>query len=131
MADEAISPTGDPARLGQVRLETPGPLTVRERATLRIVHTVGHHGLEDRGPMELVMRFPADGGAWQTDDPGAPNFVSVGASRPCVFRTKFEAFGHARPWFKVFTAQVLGGCLAEGDTVTFTLALRLQTFCED
>lgn len=131
MADEALSPTGDRSRLGSVRLEPPGPFTVRERATLRVDHVVGHHGLDDRGAVKIVMRFPADGGAWQTEDPTAPNFVTVAASRPCTFRTRFEAFGHARPWFKVFTAQVLGGCLAEGDTVTFTLALRLQTFCED
>jgi hypothetical protein len=139
MVDGPVAPSDDPARLGSVTLDTAGPFTVGEHVTMRLVHTVGHHGMDDRGAMKIVMRFPADGGAWQTEDPEAPNFVSVLASQPCRFRSKYEAFGNARPWFKVLTVQVVGGCLAEGDTVTITLGdrsggspgLRLQTFVED
>lgn len=130
-ADAPVSPTGDPGRLGSVRLEPSGPLEVRSMAVLRLVYTVGHHGLDDRGAFKVVMRFPADGGAWQLENPSEPNHVKIEASRPCDFRARFEAFGNARPWFKALTVQVVGGCLREGDTVTLTLSIRLQTFCED
>ncbi len=137
--DTPVSPTDDPRRLGQVRLDPPGPFTVRESVELRLTYTVGHHGLDDRGAFKVVMRFPSDGGAWQTDDPKAPNYVTAVASRSCGFRMKYEAFGHARPWFKVLTVQVVGGCLRDGDEVVLTLGdrsqgsegMRLQTFCED
>ncbi|HHO52976.1 MAG TPA: DUF3604 domain-containing protein [Deltaproteobacteria bacterium] len=130
-ADAAVSPTGDPRRLGSVRLEPGGPLEVRSDAVLRLTYTVGHHGLDDRGAFKVVMRFPADGGAWQLENPSEPNHVQITASRPCAFRARFEAYGNARPWFKALTVQVVEGCLREGDTVTLTLSIRLQTFCEE
>ena len=138
MVDAPVAPSDDPARLGTVTLSPPGPFTVGEHVTLRLVHTVGHHGMDDRGSLKIAMRFPADGGAWQTEDPAAPNYVRIEASRPCRFRSKFEAFGNARPWFKAFTVQVVGGCLTAGDTITITVGDRsggspgmaLQTFVE-
>ncbi len=116
-----------------------GPFPVREHVTLKLVYTVGQHGLDDRGAFKIVMRFPTDGGDWQLTDPSARNFVRLEASAPCRLHGTFAAFGDARPWFKVLHVQVRGGCLAPGDTVTLTLGdtsgggpgLRLQTFCED
>ncbi|MBX2798347.1 MAG: hypothetical protein KTR31_11775 [Myxococcales bacterium] len=130
-ADAPVSPASDAAHLGSVRLEPGGPFEVRSTQRLTLIYTVGHHGLDDRGAMKVAMRFPADGGAWQLENPSAPNHVTVSASRDCDFRCRFEAFGNARPWFKALTAQVVGGCLRPGDTVTFTLSITLQTFCED
>ena len=62
--DSPASPTADPRRLGSVRLEPAGPFTVREVVDLRLVYTVGHHGLDDRGAFKVVMRFPGDGGEY-------------------------------------------------------------------
>ncbi len=130
--DSPATPTADPRRLGSVSMTPAGPFTVRQVLDLRLVYTVGHHGLDDRGALKVVMRFPGDGGDWQTHDPDGLNFVTVEASRPCGFRVAYEAFGDARPWFKVLSARVVGGCLSEGDTVTITVhRLRLQTFAED
>jgi len=131
-ADSSLSPTDDPRKLGAVRMDPPGPFTVRQSVDLRITYTIGHHGLDDRGAVKIVMRFPADGGGWQTDTPDAPNFVRAQASAPCRFRIDYAAFGHARPWFKVLTVQVIGGCLRENDTLTISVdGLRLQTFSEE
>jgi len=137
--DTTARPSEDPARLGSVSLSPTGPFQVRDHVTLRLVYTVGAHGLDDRGAFKLVLRFPSDGGAWQFDDPAARNHVLLEASSPCTLSGSFSAFGDARPWFKVMHVQVRGGCLAPGDTVTVTLGntagggpgMRLQTFCED
>ena len=109
--DSAATPSLDPARLGSVVATADGPLRAWGWATLRIRYTVGHHGLDDRGGLKIVLRFPYDGGEWQVDDPVAPNFVRVTASRPCGLRAEYKAFGDARPWFRVFRLQVVGGCL--------------------
>ena len=137
--DTPVSPTDDPRRLGSVTLSPPGPFRCREHVELKLVYTVGHHGLDDRGAIQIVMRFPSDGGPWQFDRPAERNHVTATARRPCGFRMTYEAFGHARPWFKVLKLQVVEGCLREGDQVVITLGdrsgggpgLRLQTFCED
>ena len=137
--DTTARPSDDPGLLGSVTLSPSGPVEVRDHVTLRLVYTVGRHGLDDRGAFKVVLRFPADGGAWQFDDPAGRNFVKLEASAPCQLHGTFSAFGDARPWFKVMHVQVRGGCLAPGDTVTITLGdtsgggpgLRLQTFCED
>ncbi len=137
--DTTARPSDDPALLGSVTLSPSGPFQIRDHVSLRLVYTVGRHGLDDRGAFKVVLRFPSDGGAWQFDDPAARNFVKLEASAPCHLHGTFSAFGDARPWFKVMHVQVRGGCLAPGDTVTITLGdtsgggpgLRLQTFCED
>lgn len=137
--DTTASPSDDPALLGSVALSPTGPFEIRDHVTLRLIYTVGRHGLDDRGAFKIVLRFPADGGAWQFDDPTARNYVKLEASSPCHLHGTFSAFGDARPWFKVMHVQVRGGCLAPGDTVTVTLGdtagggpgMRLQTFCED
>ncbi len=137
--DSPATPSLDPARLGRVEAQADGPLHAWGFTTIRLRYTVGHHGLDDRGGLKIVMRFPYDGGDWQVEDPAAPNFVRIEASRPCLFRSEYKAFGDARPWFRVFRLQLTGGCLGEGDTVDIVLGergggspgLRVQSFCED
>lgn len=138
--DTEAQPSADPSDLGSVRLLGPPTLTVREHATLQLVYTVGRFGLDDRGAMRIVMRFAWDGGSWQSEDPTAPNYVTVRAEPPrCTFRSKFEPYGAARPWFRSWSCQVLGGCLVQGDQVIITIGdtsqgspgLRAQTFAED
>lgn len=137
--DSEASPCSDPAALGSVYLEGPPILTVREHTTLRLVYTVGRFGLDDRGYLQVMMRFAGDGGAWQFEDPSARNYVTVRAEPDtCQFRSRFEPYGGERPWFKRWQSQVVGGCLSEGDRVILTLGdtsagspgLRLQTFAE-
>lgn len=137
--DDPATPSLDPARLGRVEATADGPLHAWGHTTLRLRYVVGHHGLDDRGGLKIVMRFPYDGGDWQVTDPRAENFVRIQASRPCHFRSEYKAFGDARPWFRVFRMQVTGGSLGEGDTVEIVLGdrsggspgLRVQSFCED
>lgn len=137
--DSPATPSLDPARLGRMEATADEPLHAWGYSTLRLRYTVGHHGLDDRGGLKIVLRFPYDGGEWQVDDPRAPNFVRVTASRPCGFRAEYKAFGDARPWFRVFRLQVTGGCLGEGDTVDLVIGdrsggspgMRVQSFCED
>ena len=137
--DSAATPSLDPTRLGSVSTTADAPLTAWSHTTLRLRYVVGHHGLDDRGGLKVVLRFPYDGGDWQVTDPTAPNHVRVTASRPCGFRAEYRAFGDARPWFRVFKVQVTGGCLAEGDTVDLVIGdtsagssgMRVQSFCED
>lgn len=137
--DSPATPSADPARLGRVEATADGPLVAWGFGTVHIRYVVGHHGLDDRGGLKIVLRFPYDGGDWQVTHPEAANHVRVSASRPCAFRCQYESFGDARPWFRVFKVQVTGGCLAEGDHVDLILGdrrgggpgMRIQSFCED
>ena len=137
--DSPATPSLDPTRLGRVSATADAPLTAWGHTTLRLRYVVGHHGLDDRGGLKIVLRFPYDGGDWPVTDPTATNYVRVTASRPCGFRSEYKAFGDARPWFRVFKLQVTGGCLAEGDTVELVIGdtsagspgMRVQSFCED
>lgn len=136
--DSPARPSPEPERLGRVEAWAEGPLRVWGHTTIHLRHHVGHHGLDDRGGLKIVLRFPYDGGDWQVREPRAENFVRLRASRPCAFRCDYQSFGDARPWFRVFRVQVTGGCLAEGDTIDIVLGdrsegspgLRVQSFCE-
>jgi len=133
------SPTDRPERLGSARLSPEGPFKARAFAAFALTYTVGHHGVDDRGAMKLVFRFPADWGELQFSDPKAANYVSVESSRGSDFRLRYEGFGGSRPWFKELIIKVVGGCLREGDEVVIRLGddrqgspgLKLQTFCEE
>ena len=133
--DSPASPAADPAHLGAVTLHPTAPQRARSHVTLTLRYTVGRHGVDDRGGMKILMRFPADGGDWQFTDPTAANFVTVTSAARCDFQCVYEAFGDARPWFRVLRIRVVGGCIRQGEVVTITLGdggpgLRLQTFCE-
>lgn len=123
---------------GSVCFSPTGSYEVRSFQCFTLTYTVGEFGLDDTGAIKIVQRFANDGGRWQFDDPGAPNYVTASASKDVHLELYWEPYGHQRPWDRALRINVSGGYLAKGDTISVVLGdrsegspgLHLQTFCE-
>ena len=140
----APCPTRTPKELGQVQLESvwhapSGRPEVWSWATHTLTFTAGELGIDDNGHLKIAMRWTADGGRLQMDDPSAANYVSATTSGAASLELSFEGEGHTRPFDKALTIAIRGGFLHPGETVTITLGdtnagsngMRLQSFAED
>jgi len=135
----AVQPGEDPVLYGHVDFEPKGRFPVRSYQTFRLTYTVGRYGLDDTGAIRVAFRMHGDGGALQTTDPAAPNYVTASTSSGVPLNVEYvrRASG-SRPRWKTLTARVTGGCLREGDTITIVFGdtsggspgMKLQTFVE-
>ena len=131
-------PSEDPVLYGHVTMDPSGPVAARSTQTLRIVYTVGRHGMDDTGSLRVVLRTVGDSGRLQVHDPGAPNYVTARASNGAGLRVTYLPTGGWRPRTKCLQVTVVKGCLREGDTVTVTIGdtsggspgALMQTHCE-
>jgi hypothetical protein len=106
--------------------------------SFKLTYTTGRYGLDDTGSIKIVLRFTADGGDLQVDDPSAANYVSAIASNGTALQLSFDSNGHARPWFQSLTVTVRKGYLREGDTIEIIIGDKtmgspgyiLQSMCE-
>ena len=126
--------TSDYAR---VTFVDPAPCEVRSWQELRLTLTVGRFGFDDTGGFRVSLRFTYDGGALQSHDPGAANYISARSSTGVRIAVHCEDHGF-RPWDKAVRFEVVGGALKPGDEIYVTFGdrsqgspgLRMQTFCE-
>lgn len=132
-------PAADPALYGSVALEPLGSFEARSFASFTLTYRCGRFGLDDTGSLRIALRFTADGGPLQMDDPAAPNYVTARSSKGVPIRLRFDASGGPRPWYQTLTATVSKGYLGEGDSVFVVIGdrkggspgYRLQSFCEE
>ncbi len=114
-----------------------GTYVVGKHYTFKILYTVGKYGIDDGGSIRVARR---GGMKPQIDDPKAPGYTTVEASRdvrlvsgslPITKKIDkdVELFGsqrgtvrasHIRPFWSAFQVDVKDGSLFEGDTLTFT-----------
>ena len=133
----AVIPGAEAGALGSARLEAPAAVEVRSFQTCRIVYTAGRYGLDDTGGVRIAHFFTYDGGALQTEDPTAANYVTAVASGDAKLSLLWEPYG-LRPWDKALRVTVTGGYVRPGETITVTYGdvsgggpgFRMQTFCE-
>ncbi|MBK9080745.1 MAG: DUF3604 domain-containing protein [Rhizobiales bacterium] len=126
--------TSDYAR---VTIADSAPCEVRSWQELRLKLTVGRFGFDDTGGFRISLRFTHDGGALQSSDPGAANYVSARSSTGARIAVHCERHGF-RPWDKAVRFEVVGGALKPGDEIDVTFGDRsqgspgflMQTFCE-
>jgi hypothetical protein len=132
-------PAKDPVLYGHADIEPKGAFEARSLQTFTLTYTAGRYGLDDTGAIKVALRFSADGGPLQMDDPAALNYVTAKTSTGVDVKLTFSPLGHSvRPWYQALTVTVSKGCLREGDTITVTLGdtaggspgLRLQSMCE-
>lgn len=124
--------------LGSGELTPEDPQAAGEYGTWKVNYTVGIAGIDDGGRIRLAYRSVSDHASPQFDDPAAPNYVSVRASRPVKLTPVFERAGGLRPWAKTLTIAVSEGQLAQGDRVAIVLGdrtgggpgIRAQTYPE-
>lgn len=129
----------DPVLYGHVDISPKGQFEVRSLQTFTITYTAGRFGLDDTGAIRIVFRAMGDGGALQTTDPKAENYVTATASSGATLALSYSRRGvSARPRWKSLSIAVSGGYLREGDTITVVLGdtshgspgMRLQTMVE-
>ena len=131
-------PTEDPVLYGTVELDPQGAFEVRSLQCFRLIYTAGRYGLDDTGSIRVVLRFTADGGGMQTEDPGAVNYVTAKSSNGVPVSVNFTVQGTQRPWYQALTVTVHHGYLCEGDRIEITMGdrsagspgLRLQSMAE-
>lgn len=131
-------PSAENTDYGQATLSPQGAFAVRSHHQFTLTYTVGMFGLDDTGAIKLVQRWTHDGGAWQTSDPKAENYVTAQASNGVHLEIAIEKYPHQRPWYNGLRLTVKRGYMRPGDTITLTLGdqsgggpgMRLQTFCE-
>ncbi|HKY94642.1 MAG TPA: hypothetical protein VJL84_05020, partial [Kiloniellales bacterium] len=131
-------PAADPALYGTVSLHPLGRFEVRSFASFTLTYRCGRFGLDDTGSLRIALRFTADGGPLQMDDPTAPNYVTARTSKGVALRLAFDANGNPRPWYQALTLTVSKGYLGEGDSIVVVIGdrsggspgYRLQSFCE-
>ena len=134
----AALPVEDPVLYGTATLSPKGAFEARSLQTFKITYQAGRFGLDDTGAIRIVFRFTADGGAMQTEDPLALNYVTARSSNGVPLKVSFNANGHQRPWYQALTIMVSHGYLREGDTIEIVLGdtsggsagLQLQSMCE-
>lgn len=134
----AAHPGEDPVLYGHVDLQPKGAFEARSLQTFKMVYTVGRYGIDDTGAIRVVFRFVGDCGELQTTNPTGYNYVTAKASNGSRIALEYKGTGGQRPWFRSLTAQLFGGYLAEGDTITIVFGdtskgspgMQMQTFCE-
>ena len=105
---------------------TGGPFVAGTQGTLRQVYTFGAVPMQVGGGFVVAQHFmTAQVGPWQSDDPSAPNYVTIASSNP-----KVTFLATTTPWpgmhggFRTqrptLTFRVASGTLERGDTVTIT-----------
>ena len=131
-------PSEDPVLYGHVTMDPSGPVPARSTQTLKIIYTVGRHGMDDTGGLRVVLRTVGDSGRLQVHDPAAPNHVTAVASNGAGLQVTYLPTGGWRPRSKCLQVTVIKGCLREGDTITVTIGdtsggspgALMQTHCE-
>ena len=131
-------PGHDAAHYGSLVFSPEGPCEIRSFQTLVFDFTVGDYGLDDTGAIKVVQRWTHDGGALQTHDPSAMNYVTASASNGVALELEIERYPHQRPWYNGLRVTVTRGYLSPGDRITLVYGdrsgggpgYRIQTFPE-
>ena len=135
----AVRPFENPQVYGSVEIEPRGEFVVRSFASFTLTYTTGRYGIDDSGAIRVSFRLVGDWGRLQTNDPAAPNYVTVRTSSGARLFLDASPNGMSpRPRNKCLTVRVTGGYLEAGQTITIVFGdtfqgspgLKLQTFAE-
>lgn len=126
-----------PDLMGTATIDAAGPITCGDWASVELVYTAGHFGIDDSGSIKICFRSATDQTRMQLSDPKAAGYVSVTTSNGAAVRTWFESNRNIRPWHHTLYVQC-NRFLAEGDTITVRFGdrsaggpgFRAQTFVE-
>lgn len=112
-------------------------------------YEVGAAGLADGAWIKVTFKFYSDWGLFQTEDPGAANYISAEyQARPTLpgespatvqaLKVRFDQKGHERPYQKAIIIDIIDGYLKPGDHILIRLGdrraggpgTRVQSFVE-
>ena len=115
----------EPEALGSLSAESLGPFTAGGYDTIRQTWTAGSRGLNPGGGFWIARHFSTLYGPYQTDDPGAPGYVTISASsEDVVFAAETimatGPHGGFRAPEPALAFRLVEGAVDPGDTVTIT-----------
>lgn len=126
-----------PDLMGDARIDTTGPITCGDWASVELVYTAGHFGIDDSGSIKICFRSATDQTRFQLNDPPAAGYVTVHTSNGAAVKSWFDSNRNIRPWHHTLYVQC-NRFLAQGDTITVRFGdrskggpgFRAQTFVE-
>ena len=115
----------EPEALGSLAVESLGPFTAGNFATIRQTWTAGSRGMDAGGGFWLARHFSVLHGPYQTDDPAGEGFISISSSAD---KAKFAAetimasgpHGGFRAPVPALAFRLVEGRMDPGETVTVT-----------
>ncbi|MBD3648425.1 MAG: DUF3604 domain-containing protein [Pseudomonadales bacterium] len=115
----------EPEIFGELVSVNTGPFEAQSYQTIRQTWTTGSRPVGPGGYFLLARHFMADQGIYQTSDPAADNYVTIGSDNPAVTFEPVEApmfgmHGGFRGATQMLAFAVREGTLQEGDKVTIT-----------
>jgi hypothetical protein len=118
----------DPDAIGTLTADL-GPFQARSWATFQQTYTVGTRAVTRGGGMVVAKHFMTDHGLFQTNDPGAANYLSISSSssdaRFVVDQAPISGMhGGFRGAARVLFFRLESGSLQPNDTVTITYGGR-------
>lgn len=132
-----------PGGLGVLTADT-GPFEAGAFNTIRQRFIVGDEPVQTGGSFVLAKHFMTNFGEWQTQDPSAPNFISIESDNKKVSflasTTPISGMhGGFRGQRETLTFRIASGTLSSGDQVTITYGdqrqgspgMRMPTFSSD
>ena len=134
----SVRPGDDPELYGSAVLKPLKAVEVRSFQTFTVTYTVGRIGIDDTGAIRVCFRMVCDAGKPQTHDPRGENYVTANCSGGGTIVLRVAPEGQ-RPWNLAVTAELQGGYLSEGETITLVFGdtshgspgMLLQTFAEE
>ncbi|MCP5080551.1 MAG: DUF3604 domain-containing protein [Alphaproteobacteria bacterium] len=130
--------SGDDAALyGSAVFEPLEPVEARTHQSFVLRYTAGKIGLDDTGGIQVCTRMVSDAGKPQTTDPTKAGYLTATCSGEGSVRLTIGPYGQ-RPWNLAIKAELRGGYLSEGDTITIVFGdtsqgspgMLMQTFAE-
>jgi len=106
---------------GHAVIEPIEPVVAGSYVTWRIIYTAGKYGIDNGGLLRAAFRFATDIGKPQTEDPSAPNYMTVSTTGDAKLTGRYIFKGHIRPWWQVIELFVRDGNIYEGDRIIITL----------
>ena len=96
------------------------PVEAGEGVAITFRCEIGRTPIPEGGKLRVVWRWPYDWGELQTADPVGEGYLGVSASRPGVrLQASYDFRNDLIPWNHGIQAEVVVGCLEEGDRVEF------------
>ncbi len=126
-------------QLGSFSVSPTGSFEIATFQTFVLTVKAGSLGMDDKGSVRFVFHGAKDYSSPQTNDPGAPGYVTARTSGGQPVGVNWAPFLQERPWFNTLEAVLVAGGLAPDDEIIVTLGdrsggspgFRLQTNCQD
>jgi hypothetical protein len=107
-------------KYGLATLTMPDTIVAGEPITLTFQFTIGETTLTTGARLRIAWRWPFDWADLQTQDPNAPDHLTVQSPNHVQIETTYEKRGDLNPWHHDIDFRITAGTLQKGDTLHIT-----------